>query len=848
MKPRGDWRPSRRGAMAVAVGMALGGSAIAAAPAQGAPPMDMPSTVPAAFTPGANNGQILSTTQVGNTMVVSGSFTSVSPANSSTTMTRNRVFAFDASTGAISSGFAPVVNGNVETVLPGPVANTVYIGGNFTSVNGTAVNRLALLSLTNGARVTGFNVGTGFNAPVEDLEISGGRLFVGGFFNKAQGQTRTGLATLNPTTGALDGYLNIALAGTHNNSGSGRVERTGVLNFDVSPDGSQMVAIGNFRTAGGLPRVQITKISLGAGAASVDPSFNTTGYEPLCYSFAYDTTVRQTSYDPTGAYFVVTATGGGNGTLCDTTTRWETSATGSDVQPSWIAYAGGDSIMGLAVTDKAIFIGGHQRWMNNRLGNDAPGPGAVPRPGLAALDPVTGVPLAWNPGRNPRGAGAYSLFATDAGIWVGSDTEWIGNRQYRRKRIAFFPYAGGRNFASTARPVMQAVRVAGGLPQGASPVLYRVNAGGPALQSLDSGPDWAGDDGNPTTSPLHNDGNNAAGWGPGATVDATVPSTTPVSVFDAERWDPGDTQEMEWHFPVPSGEPVEVRLYFANRYGGTSSPGQRVFNVDLEGARVLSDFDIVVAAGGDQRGTMRSFDIQSDGSVDLVFGHITESPLVNAIEIVRTDVAPPPPTAEDTVSETAFDGTTIGATTPVANGGIAWSQTRGAFVIGGTLYYAKIDGYLYKRAVTRTGYGTESKVDPYHDPAWANVSNGSGGTYDGVNSPLGSQMSNLTGLFYDGSRLYYSLFGQSELHYRSFSADSGIVEPLEGTASSSVSFSDVSGMFLDGNTLYFVRKSSGALYSVSFANGAVTGSPTLVDDPATSGRNWVGRSVFVAPN
>ena len=211
-------------------------------------------------------------------------------------------------------------------------------------------------------------------------------------------------------------------------------------------------------------------------------------------------------------------------------------------------------------------------------------------------------------------------------------------------------------------------------------------------------------------------------------------------------------------------------------------------------------------------------------------------------------MAPPPPTAEDTVSETAFDGTTIGATTPVANGGIAWSQTRGAFVIGGTLYYAKIDGYLYKRAVTRTGYGTESKVDPYHDPAWANVSNGSGGTYDGVNSPLGSQMSNLTGLFYDGSRLYYSLFGQSELHYRSFSADSGIVEPLEGTASSSVSFSDVSGMFLDGNTLYFVRKSSGALYSVSFANGAVTGSPTLVDDPATSGRNWVGRSVFVAPN
>ena len=81
--------------------------------------------------------------------------------------------------------------------------------------------------------------------------------------------------------------------------------------------------------------------------------------------------------------------------------------------------------------------------MNNPEGRDGARPGAVPRPGLAGLDPESGVPVSWNPGRNPRGVGAGALLATSAGLWVGSDTEYIGNFQYRRPRIAFFPVEGG---------------------------------------------------------------------------------------------------------------------------------------------------------------------------------------------------------------------------------------------------------------------------------------------------------------------------------------------------------------------------------------------------------------------
>ena len=67
----------------------------------------------------------------------------------------------------------------------------------------------------------------------------------------------------------------------------------------------------------------------------------------------------------------------------------------------------------------------------------------MPRPGLAALDPVNGIPLSWNPGRNPRGVGAEELLATDNGIYVGSDTQYIGDGLYRRERLAFFPIDGG---------------------------------------------------------------------------------------------------------------------------------------------------------------------------------------------------------------------------------------------------------------------------------------------------------------------------------------------------------------------------------------------------------------------
>ena len=128
--------------------------------------------------------------------------------------------------------------------------------------------------------------------------------------------------------------------------------------------------------------------------------------------------------------------------------------------------------------------------------------------------------------------------------------------------------------------------------------IFRLNAGGPGVAASDGGPNWLADEG--SSSPYRNTGSNAAGWSPVGQIGPGVPSWAPSQLFDTERWDPGsrnDGGEMRWAIPVPAGEELTVRLYFANRYDGTSNVGGRVFDVVLEGTTVLTDYDIVSDVG-----------------------------------------------------------------------------------------------------------------------------------------------------------------------------------------------------------------------------------------------------------
>lgn len=812
------------------------------------------SVLPGVQTPDVRDGRVLSIVQVGTKIILGGTFTSVGNRNGGTIYSRSGIVAFDATTGTVDPGFAPVINGTINALLPGP-GSTVYAGGTFTTVNGATHRNLAYLNTGNGALVSGFRAAS-LNGAVNDLALAGGRLYVAGVFTTAGTVNRGGLVTLNPATGNVDAYMTIDVSVNHNFNGSGARAPVGVSKLDITPDGSRLVAIGNFKVVEGESRDQAVILLLQNPAPVVDPNWRTTRYEPGCFTGAFDTYVRDVDIASSGTWFSIVATGGPNpGTLCDTATRWEFADTGQDVQPRWIADTGGDTLFSVAITGTAVYVGGHQRWLNNAGGRDNAAPGSVPRPGVAALDPLNGVPLSWNPGRNPRGVGAQALLATANGLYVGSDTEYIGNFQYFRPRISFFPLAGGKQPVSQDTGALPANVFLAGRPNatgsGPTNVLYRVNTGGPAVTSVDAGPDWAEDSGG-SPSPLHNTGSNATEWSPISGVDATVPAGTPAAIFDGERWDSGskgDGGEMSWAFPVASGKAVEVRLYFANRYGGTSQPGQRVFDVSVEGATVLDDYDIR-AQTPDQTGTMRSFSVTSDGSIDLSWGHEVENPLVNGIEILDASATPPPgpgPIGVDDVVKRFYDGATASKTTPVSSAGIEWNKARGGFLVGGRLVYGWSDGNLYTRTFDGTTFGPAVLIDPYNDPFWSNISTGSGQTYRGVKPTFYGQLPSVTGMFYSGGRVYYTLSGQQALYYRGMSLDSLIVAPDEQTVPGSTGWADTQGMFVSGGSLYSASRTTGNLSRVAFTGGAPTGASTVVSGPSIDGNDWRTRVMFLGP-
>jgi hypothetical protein len=416
----------RRRSLAAAV---LVAAAVACAhPAEADPAQaSVVSANPVDFTPHVLDGTVWSMALVGDTVVVGGAFTKVSDSSRKHTYARKNIFAFGLGDGQIRS-FAPEVDGAVYSLATGP-DSTVYAGGAFKTVNGSAQRGITRLYAGSGERVSSFTAKINWG-DVRALQARGSSLYAAGTFSAINGVNRAALARLSATTGAVDTGFDAKLSAPG-------LSRTRVEHFDISPDGRRLVAIGALLKASGYDRTQIAMFGIADSGATL-LNWYTDAYKPACMK-GFDTYLRQIKFSPDGGYFVVAATGRASSptSLCDSAARFETGGNGRH-NPTWVQRTGGDSLYAVAVTGSTVYLGGHQRYFDNPYGTDAkgPGPGAVARPGIGAVSPSTGRALSWNPTR-ARGVGVRCFLVVPHGLLVGSDTDQLGHEYHGR--IGMFP-------------------------------------------------------------------------------------------------------------------------------------------------------------------------------------------------------------------------------------------------------------------------------------------------------------------------------------------------------------------------------------------------------------------------
>ena len=232
--------------------------AVAATPALAdGPSTQIVSDNPADSTPNVLDGQVEAIAQVGNTIIIGGTFTQVADAtvNGGSVHARTNIAAFDATTGLVDTGFNPILDGSVSAILSTGDGTSAYVVGVFNQVNGANTRKITRLDITTGQKVAGFNVG-GVNGQIKDVRLIGSTLYVAGIFTTIGGQARSRMASLDAATGAVTSGLDLAFAGTQN----GGV--TNVYKMEATPEGDRMLVIGNFATVDGLDRRQVVMLDL----------------------------------------------------------------------------------------------------------------------------------------------------------------------------------------------------------------------------------------------------------------------------------------------------------------------------------------------------------------------------------------------------------------------------------------------------------------------------------------------------------------------------------------------------------------------------------------------------------
>ena len=183
-----------------------------------------------------------------------------------------------------------------------------------------------------------------------------------------------------------------------------------------------------------------------------------------------------------------------------------------------------------------------------------------------------------------------------------------------------------------------------------------VDCGGPAAGQFVADTDYSG-------------GTSATAAGSIVTISG-VTNPAPQEVYLTERY--GNTFSYAFS-NLTAGLTYQVRLHFAEIYW--TATNQRVFNVAINGTKVLTNFDIFAVTGTNYKATIQQFNVQpSNGQIAVSFTTITDNAKCSGIEVLLPQT-PAPSVANN---GPIWAGTTLNLTaSTVAGAAYTWTGPNG---------------------------------------------------------------------------------------------------------------------------------------------------------------------------
>lgn len=239
---------------------------------------------------------------VGNTVYAVGSFANARPAGAAPgtqLIPRRNMLAYDITTGNLITSFVADLNAQALAVTSSPDGSRIYIGGDFTTVNGLTHNRIAAFSTATGALVSTFN--SSVYGSVKAIAATNTTVYAGGNFNAVGpgGQPRKNFAAFNTANGQVLPWAPVAGEGVNENGTAAR--SAAVLGLVAMPSVNKVIAVGRFGYLNGIRAIGVGALDPTTGATvpfAVSTQFTNDGDSSAFLSISTDgTNVYGTAYD-----------------------------------------------------------------------------------------------------------------------------------------------------------------------------------------------------------------------------------------------------------------------------------------------------------------------------------------------------------------------------------------------------------------------------------------------------------------------------------------------------------------------------------------------------------------------